>query len=52
MLISGEKVDASTTQGVCYVICKFFDLLKARYNCAKFRQCKICVTDFGEGDPG
>ena len=26
----------------------FLDLLWVRYNCAKFRNCRICVTDFGE----
>ena len=29
----------------------FLDLLYVRYNCAKFHQCRICVTDFREGGP-
>ena len=30
----------------------FLDLLRVRYNCAKFHHCKICLTDFKEeGDP-
>ena len=28
----------------------FFDLLRVRYNCAKFHYCRICVKDFREGD--
>ena len=27
----------------------FLNLLKIRYNCAKFYHCRICVTDFREG---
>ena len=27
----------------------FLDLLQVRYNCVKFHQCRICVTDFREG---
>ena len=27
----------------------FLDVLYARYNCAKFHRCRICVTDFMEG---
>ena len=27
----------------------FLDLLLVRYNCAKFHQCRICVTDFRDG---
>ena len=28
----------------------FFDLLQVRSICAKFQHCKICVTDFKDGD--
>ena len=29
----------------------FLDLLWVRYNSAKFHRCRICVTDFREGEP-
>ena len=37
MLISGELI-------------YFLDLLQGRYRCTKFHHCRICVTDFREGD--
>ena len=43
MLISAEL------KGCVTWFIYFFDLLWARYNCAKFHNCRICVTDFWEG---
>ena len=43
-------VDVSRTQDVCHVIYIFLDLIYVKYNCAKFYQCRICMTDFREGE--
>ena len=48
-----KKADVSRKQGVCHVIYIFFvflDLLKVNYNLVKFQHCRICVTEFREGD--
>ena len=44
-------VDSSTTHGMCHVIYIVFGHLKVRYNCAKFHHCRICMTEFMEGEP-
>ena len=43
MLISAELKECVTW------FIYFVDLLKVRYNCAKFHHCMICVTDLKEG---
>ena len=49
MLVLGEKMLMSVElKGCVYMICMFFYLLWV-YNCAKFHNCRICVTDFREG---
>ena len=40
--------DVSRTQWVCRVIHIFFG--SPLDNCAKFHHCRICATDFREGD--
>ena len=46
-----KNADVSRTQEVCHVISIFFGSSLGRYNCAKFHQCKICVTDFKDSNP-
>ena len=50
LLISGEKmlISAELKECVTWFI-YFLDLYWVRYNCAKFHNCRICVTDFREG---
>ena len=45
----GKNADISRTQKVCHVSCMFLDVLQVSYNCAKFNDCRICVSDFREG---
>ena len=45
----GKNDDVSTTQGMCQVIYIFVDPFQVRYNCGKFPDGRICVTDFREG---
>ena len=46
-----KNADVSRTQGVCHVTFVFFWSPLGKYNCAKFHQCRACVTDFREGGP-
>ena len=47
MLVSVEKMLMSAEIKGCDTwFLYFFDLLWVRCNCAKFHQCRICVTDF------
>ena len=45
-----KNADASRTRGMCQMIYIFLNLLKVRYNCAKFHHCGICVTYVRQGD--
>ena len=51
MLISGEKVlmSAEFKRYLTWFLC-ILDLLWVRYNCAKFHHCRICVTEFKDGN--
>ena len=48
-----KNAGVSRTQRVCHVSDMFFgsSLIQVRYNCAKFRHCRICVTNFKEEGP-
>ena len=46
-----KNADVSRTQRCVTWFMYFLDLLQVRYNCAKFHQCTICVTDFRERGP-
>ena len=50
MLDSGEKMVILEEVRVCITwFIYFLDLLWVRYNCAKFHNSRICVTDFRDG---
>ena len=49
LLISGDKmlISAEIKRCVSWFIC-FLNFLYVRYNCVKFQNCRLCVTDFRE----
>ena len=46
-----KNTDVIRTQGCVTWFMYFLELLWVRYNCAKFHQCRIYVTDFREEGP-
>ena len=51
LLISGEKMLMSAELKSCVMwFIYFLDLLQIKYNCAKFRHCRIRVQILGRGD--
>ena len=46
-----KNANVTRNQEVCHVIYAFLKSSLRMYNCAKFHQCRICMTDFREGEP-